>query len=282
MAFGTTLANAGPRAWTSTPAAVITPDAWAEVDDVDPVEVVRKVTYTLTLAVRDDDPASRFDALDRLTSLAAERDRRVATSVGRVSARPDPVAAGSVRPDVEVPGAGRHPPRRVHVPDPVPDGPRPELSNEQDTTQMSATKRFMNWTGVTFTPANGAPIADHRGDVDPDRFRREPAKVLRRRGPLQHHRRQRLQRPDRHRAFGRPGRRCKSFPVGTVGIFTATHNDARNGAGAGRHHLRPEQRGGREQPGPRHAPSVRPGRADPGLVLARRGDQPALHHQHDA
>ena len=70
MAFGTTLdrraagadrmprprsspRTAGPRSTTSTRS-----------------DLVRRVTFTLTLVVRDEDPAARFDALDRLTSVA--------------------------------------------------------------------------------------------------------------------------------------------------------------------------------------------------------------------
>ncbi len=69
VAFGTTLDRMAAGA-DLMPAAVITPESWTEIDDVDPVWLVRKVTYTLTLVVRDDDPVARFDALDRLTSLA--------------------------------------------------------------------------------------------------------------------------------------------------------------------------------------------------------------------
>ena len=69
VAFGTTLERRAAGA-DGIPAAVITPESWAEVDDVDPVQLVRRVTYMLTLVVRDEDPAARFDALDRLTSLA--------------------------------------------------------------------------------------------------------------------------------------------------------------------------------------------------------------------
>ena len=69
VAFGTTLERRAAGA-DRTPAAVITPDAWAELDDVDPVEIVRRVFFTLTLVVRDEDPVARFDALDRLTSVA--------------------------------------------------------------------------------------------------------------------------------------------------------------------------------------------------------------------
>lgn len=97
---------------------------------------------------------------------------------------------------------------------------------------MSATKRFMNWTGVTFTPANGAPVAitgvtsiqiDSGGSLqkfsgDGDRYSttvvndfNDPTVTV-------------------HSADLAA---VRSFPVGTVGIFTATHNDARNGAGTG-------------------------------------------------
>jgi hypothetical protein len=69
VAFGTTLDRWAAGA-DQTPAAVITPDSWAEVDDVDPVQLVRRVAFLLTLVVRDEDPAARFDALDRLTTVA--------------------------------------------------------------------------------------------------------------------------------------------------------------------------------------------------------------------
>jgi hypothetical protein len=52
------------------PMAIITPNEWEEVDDVDPIVGVRHVSYTLTLATRDEDPQTRFEQLDRLTSIA--------------------------------------------------------------------------------------------------------------------------------------------------------------------------------------------------------------------
>lgn len=52
------------------PAAVITPDLWFETDDTDPVVIVRRVSFLLTLIVRDDDPVLRFHKLDLLSSLA--------------------------------------------------------------------------------------------------------------------------------------------------------------------------------------------------------------------
>src|SRR4051812_39798699 len=97
---------------------------------------------------------------------------------------------------------------------------------------MSSAKRFMNWTGVTFTPANGAPIPitgvtsiqiDSGGSLqkfsgDGDRYSttvvndfNDPTVTV-------------------HSADLAA---VRSFPVGTVGVFMATHNDARSGNGAG-------------------------------------------------
>ena len=97
---------------------------------------------------------------------------------------------------------------------------------------MAATKRFMNWTGVTFTPLNGAPTAitgvtsiqiDTGGSLvkfsgDGDRYStavvndfNDPTVTV-------------------HSADLAA---VRAYPVGTVGTFTATHNDARNGAGTG-------------------------------------------------
>jgi hypothetical protein len=97
---------------------------------------------------------------------------------------------------------------------------------------MSATNRFMNWTGVTFTPLGGAPIPiggvtsiqiDSGGSLlkfsgDGDRFSttvvndfNDPTVTV-------------------HTADVRT---VSALAVGTVGTFTATHNDAKNGAGSG-------------------------------------------------
>jgi hypothetical protein len=54
------------------PLAVIVPSDWAEVDDVDPTVNVRRVTYTLTLVVRDEEAGQRFQLLDRLTSVVQD------------------------------------------------------------------------------------------------------------------------------------------------------------------------------------------------------------------
>jgi hypothetical protein len=90
----------------------------------------------------------------------------------------------------------------------------------------------MNWTGVTFTPNNGSPMAitgvtsvaiDSGGSLlkfsgDGDRYNttvvndfNEPTVTV--------------QAADLAA--------IRAFPVGTVGTFAATHNDARNGTGAG-------------------------------------------------
>lgn len=97
---------------------------------------------------------------------------------------------------------------------------------------MSATKRFMNWTGVSFTAVNGSPTAitgvtsvaiDSGGSLakfagDGDRFVttmvndfNEPTATI-------------------HSADLSA---LQANPVGTLGTLSATHNDARNGVGTG-------------------------------------------------
>jgi hypothetical protein len=97
---------------------------------------------------------------------------------------------------------------------------------------MPSTKRFMNWTGVTFTPQGGATTAitgvtsvkiDSGGSLmkfsgDGDRYSttvvndfNDPTVTV-------------------HSADLAA---VMAFPVGTVGTFTATHNDAKNGTGTG-------------------------------------------------
>jgi hypothetical protein len=97
---------------------------------------------------------------------------------------------------------------------------------------MSATKRFMNWTGVTFTPLNGSATTitgvtsvtiDSGGSLakfsgDGDRYVttmvndfNEPTVTI-------------------HSADLSA---LRANPVGTVGTFTAIHNDAKNGVGTG-------------------------------------------------
>jgi hypothetical protein len=53
-----------------TPAAVIVPEGWSEADEVDPVELVRRVTFTITIIARDEDALARYQTLDRLSSVA--------------------------------------------------------------------------------------------------------------------------------------------------------------------------------------------------------------------
>jgi hypothetical protein len=53
------------------PSAIVTPERWAEYDDVDPTVIVRQVSFTITLLVRDEDAGRRYDDLDRLSSVVA-------------------------------------------------------------------------------------------------------------------------------------------------------------------------------------------------------------------
>lgn len=97
---------------------------------------------------------------------------------------------------------------------------------------MSATKRFMNWTNVSFTPTNGNATAitgvtsvtiDSGGNLarfagDGDRFVttlvndfNEPSLTI-------------------HAADLSS---LRANPIGTVGTVSATHNDAKNGSGSG-------------------------------------------------
>lgn len=97
---------------------------------------------------------------------------------------------------------------------------------------MSATKRFMNWSSVTFTAVNGSPTTitgvtsvtiDSGGSLarfsgDGDRYVttmvndfNEPLVTI-------------------HSADLAS---LRANPVGTVGTFSATHNDAMNGVGTG-------------------------------------------------
>lgn len=96
----------------------------------------------------------------------------------------------------------------------------------------TASKRHMNWTAVTFTPSSGSPVTftgvtsveiETGGSLakfagDGDRFNtvivndfNEPQITV-------------------HSADISA---VRAYPVGTTGIFSATHNDARNGGGTG-------------------------------------------------
>ena len=97
---------------------------------------------------------------------------------------------------------------------------------------MAATKRFMNWTNVTYTPVSGTAttitgvnsvMIDSGGSLakyagDGDRYSttvvndyNDPSVTV-------------------HAADLAA---IRAYPVGTVGTFTSTHNDARNGASTG-------------------------------------------------
>ena len=50
--------------------AVLVPDRWEEIDEVDPTSVLRRVAFRIELLVRDDDPFRRYEKLERLASVA--------------------------------------------------------------------------------------------------------------------------------------------------------------------------------------------------------------------
>lgn len=52
-----------------TPLAIITPESWVEIDDADPIVIVRQVFYSLTIAVRGEEPIIRYDLLDQLSCI---------------------------------------------------------------------------------------------------------------------------------------------------------------------------------------------------------------------
>ena len=54
------------------PLAVIIPEEWTELDDVDPPVSVRHVTFTMTLVVRDEDPSCGSSS-----SIASPRSSRM-------------------------------------------------------------------------------------------------------------------------------------------------------------------------------------------------------------
>lgn len=97
---------------------------------------------------------------------------------------------------------------------------------------MSATKRFMNWTGVTFTPANGSATSitgvtsvaiDSGGSLakfsgDGDRYVTTMVNDFN--DPV-------------FTVHSADLSALRAHPVGTVGTFSATHNDASNGTGSG-------------------------------------------------
>jgi hypothetical protein len=52
------------------PAAIITPNDWTDLDETDPTLIVREVSFTLTIIVRDEEPSARYQSLERLTRVA--------------------------------------------------------------------------------------------------------------------------------------------------------------------------------------------------------------------
>jgi hypothetical protein len=97
---------------------------------------------------------------------------------------------------------------------------------------MTPSRRFVNWTGVTFTPVNGSstPITgitsiqiDSRGSLlrfsgDGDRYSTTVLNDFN--DPL-------------ITVHSADLATVGAFPVGMVGTFSATHNDAKNGVGSG-------------------------------------------------
>lgn len=69
--FGTT-ADRRPSGADATPVLVVTPVGWEETDEVDPTELLRRVFFKLTVVVRDEDPLTRFEQLDELSSLVQD------------------------------------------------------------------------------------------------------------------------------------------------------------------------------------------------------------------
>lgn len=62
------------------PLVALTPGRFEEQDDADPTSLLRRVSYRLTIAVRDDDDFAGFDRLDRLARLV--RDTLDGSSLG--------------------------------------------------------------------------------------------------------------------------------------------------------------------------------------------------------
>ncbi len=54
----------------ATPLVSLVPEGWEEYDDVDPIAILRRVSFSLFLLVRDDDPLSRLSRLVGLDAAA--------------------------------------------------------------------------------------------------------------------------------------------------------------------------------------------------------------------
>jgi hypothetical protein len=59
-----------PLAAAATPLVSVVPGGWEEFDDVDPTAILRRVSFSLYLLVRDDDPLGRFGRLVGLDAAA--------------------------------------------------------------------------------------------------------------------------------------------------------------------------------------------------------------------
>lgn len=66
VVFGVTAALR-PGGADSAPVSVVMPESWVETDDADPILLVRRIFYTVTIVARAEDPVARFDSLDRLS-----------------------------------------------------------------------------------------------------------------------------------------------------------------------------------------------------------------------
>jgi hypothetical protein len=59
-----------PLAAAAMPLVSVVPEGWEEFDDVDPIAILRRITFSLYLLVRDDDPLARLGRLANLDSAA--------------------------------------------------------------------------------------------------------------------------------------------------------------------------------------------------------------------
>ncbi len=64
------LPNSSPVGADRTPLAAVIPVEWSETPDASSDSMLRRVTYTLVLIVRAEEPRDRFEIIDRLTSIS--------------------------------------------------------------------------------------------------------------------------------------------------------------------------------------------------------------------
>ena len=214
---------------------MVTLRGWEEADEVDPISIVRRTTFSITVVVKSEDDLPRFDLLDGLSSAIKQAVDR--SDLGG-TCLPALTWIGSGRYDY----SGHYPEQSIDLEGGFssiiePDGHRPGLLLTK-VQQMSATKRFMNWTNVTFTPANGTAMSitgvtsvtiDSGGSLakfsgDGDRYVTTMVNDFN--DPV----------VNIHSADLSS---IRANPVGTVGTFSATHNDAKNGGRHGRGDLHP-------------------------------------------